>query len=268
MKLACLTIVALACVVAVSLDARRQADPLQRQSWKVDGVERTAIVAAPRRPEGAGGSPLVLIFHGHGGTAQHSARTFAIHTQWPEAIVIYGQGLPTPGRMTDPDGLKPGWQHAVGDQGDRDLKYVDAMLAWARARFTIDTKRIYAGGHSNGATMTYVLWVARGDVFAALAPSASVFRRDLMSSARPKPALIIAGQNDELVPFTAQRLSLQATLRLNQASVAGKPWSGRAVLHTSAIGADVVAYVHPGDHTMPADAGALMVKFFKAHPAR
>jgi hypothetical protein len=40
------------------------------------------------------------------------------------------------------------------------------------------------------------------------------------------------------------------------------------VLHPSAIGADVAAYVHPGDHTMPADAGALMVKFFKAHPAR
>lgn len=264
MKRAGLLVLSFLCVVAVPAAAQRPADPLARQTWTIDGVERTALVASPSAPVPATGSPLVLIFHGHGGTAAHSARTFAIHTLWPEAVVIYGQGLPTAGRLTDPEGLKPGWQHAVGDQGDRDLKYVDAMLKWARSRFTIDAKRIYAGGHSNGGTMTYVLWVGRGDVFAAVAPSASVFRRDLMPSAKPKPALIIIGEKDQLVPVPAQRQSLESTLRLDQASRTGEPWSGRyATLHKSAIGADVVAYIHPGDHTMPADAGALMVKFFK-----
>ncbi len=238
-------------------------EPVARQTWRIDGVERMALVASPGAPVPAAGSPLVFVFHGHGGTAQHSARTFDIHSRWPTAVVVYAQGLPTPGRLTDPEGQRPGWQHAPGDQNDRDLKFVDAMLSWARARFRIDPARVFAAGHSNGGTMTYVLWVARGPTFAAFAPSASVFRRDLIGGARPKPALIIAGEKDELVPFSAQRAGLEATLRLNRAGATGRPWSGRyTTLYVSSIGADVVAYVHSGDHTMPADAGAMMVKFF------
>jgi len=60
--------------------------------------------------------PVVLVFHGHGGTARYAARTFALHRHWPEAIVVYPQGLNTPGRRTDPEGRRPGWQHAAGEQ--------------------------------------------------------------------------------------------------------------------------------------------------------
>ena len=265
MRSSCHLVWPLLAATILSLAAQRAPDPLAPQTWTIHGVARSGVVASPTAPAPRSGSPLVLVFHGHGGTSQHSARTFAIHTHWPEAVVIYAQGLPTPGRMSDPEGRRPGWQHAPGDQGNRDLDLVDGMIAWARARFTIDPARIYAAGHSNGGTMTYVLWVARGDVFAAVAPSASLFRRDLVPSAKPKPALIIAGQKDELVPFAAQRLGLDAALRLNRADRTGAPWSGTAVLHKSPVGADIVAYIHPGDHTMPADAGALMVKFFKEH---
>jgi polyhydroxybutyrate depolymerase len=93
-----------------------------------------------------------------------------------------------------------------------------------------------------------------------------VFRRELISAARPKPALIIVGEKDELVPPAAQRLSLSAVLRLNQARTPGDPWSARqTTLHPSRVGAHTVAYIHPGDHTMPSDAGQLMAKFFKEH---
>lgn len=263
-----LWLVALSVVVVpgVALLAQRPPESLAPQTWKVGGVERSAVVLGPASAVPVNGSPLVLVFHGHGGTAAHSARTFAIHTHWPEAVVIYAQGLPTRGLMSDPEGRRPGWQHAPGGEGDRDLKFVDTMLGWARARYRIDPARIYAAGHSNGGTFSYVLWAARGDVFAAFAPSASVFRKELISGARPKPALIIVGEKDELVPPAAQRLSLSAVLRLNQARTSGEPWSARqATLHPSRVGADTVAYIHPGDHTMPADAGQLMAKFFKEH---
>lgn len=55
-----------------------------------------------------GGTPVVLLGH-HGGSRQAS-RSFQMHSEWPEAIVVYMQGLPTPGQWTDPDGKKPGWQ--------------------------------------------------------------------------------------------------------------------------------------------------------------
>jgi polyhydroxybutyrate depolymerase len=267
MRPVCIGVFALLLVAAsiLSLAAQRRLDQFARQTWTVEGVERSAIVASPSAPAPRTGSPLVLVFHGHGGTALHAASTFAIHTHWPEAVVIYAQGLPTPGRITDPKGVKAGWQHAPGEQGDRDLELVDTMLESAGARFTIDKSRIYAAGHSNGGTMTYVLWAARSDRFAAFAPSSSVFRRDLYRSAKPKPALLIAGRQDTLVPFSAQRRSLDATLRLNRAGPKGTPWVDGAVLYKSSINADVVADVHPGGHTLPTNAGALMAAFFKQH---
>jgi polyhydroxybutyrate depolymerase len=245
---------------AALLAAQVRPQGLVRETWNVDGVDRTALVAMPGR---AAGAPLVLVFHGHGGTPAHSAKTFNIHTAWPEAMVVYAQGLPTPGRLTDPAGVRPGWQSGVGEQDDRDLRFVDAILKWAKTSHKIDERRIYAAGHSNGGTMVYVLWAARADFFAAFAPSSSIFQLKLLGAAKPKPALVIAGEEDQLVKFAGQKLSLAAMLRLNKADTTGSPWQTKAVLHKSAIGADVVAYIHPGDHTLPADAGAMMAKFFQ-----
>ena len=100
-------------------------------TWTVDGVVREGLQVLPAAPPPAG-APVVLVFHGHGGTARHAARSFALHRHWPEAIVVYPQGLNTPGRLTDPEGRRPGRQHAAGEQGDRDLKLVDEILARLR----------------------------------------------------------------------------------------------------------------------------------------
>jgi polyhydroxybutyrate depolymerase len=237
---------------------------LSRGKWQVSGVERTGLVAAPAKPAPAGGTPLILAFHGHGGTAAGMVRSFGVHTLWPEALVLYLQGIPTPGRLTDREGRRAGWQSTPGAHGDRDLAFVDSVLAWAKKEYRIDPKRIYAAGHSNGASFTYVLWAARGDQFAAFAPSAAVFGQ-MVTSAKPKPALIIAGQRDALVPFAAQARTIAAVRRLNQTDTAGVEWSKNAKLYSSKIGADVLAYIHQGAHPMPPDAAALAVRFFKAH---
>jgi polyhydroxybutyrate depolymerase len=236
---------------------------LARQTWTVDGIERSALVAAPRETA-PGAAPLVLVFHGHGGSSANAARSFKMHEAWPEAVVIYPQGLPTVGVITDPEGKLPGWQSKAGANGDRDLHFVDAMLGWATAHYTIDPKRIFAAGHSNGGSMVYVLWAARADQFAAFAPSSSIFPPDASASAKPKPVFIVSGRADPLVPFAAQQLSLRSVLRLNKAAVAAQPWSGGAEKHASSIGADVITYIHSGGHAMPDDAGALMVTFFKS----
>ena len=52
--------------------------------------------------------------------------------------MVYPQGLNTPGKLTDPEGKKPGWQHGPGAEGDRDLKFFDAMLAEVRGDYKVD----------------------------------------------------------------------------------------------------------------------------------
>ena len=193
----------------------------------------------------------------------NAARTFGYHTLWPEAIVVYMQGLNTPGRLTDPEGKKPGWQHAPGQQGDRDLKFFDAVLASLQQDYKINKKRLYANGHSNGGSFTCLLWAARGDRFAAFAPSAEATARTL-SQLKPKPVLHVAGENDTLVKFAWQQEAISVLRKLNQCGE-GQPWEGEkgCTLYPSKLGAPVVTFIHPGTHQFPDAAPAIIVKFFK-----
>src|SRR4051794_8884335 len=129
-------------LLAASCPALLSAQEPKSRTWDVDGVKREALVVAPAK---AGKSPpLMFVFHGHGGTAKNAATRMAFHKHWPEAVTVYPQGLPTPGKLTDPEGKKNGWQHGPGDQKDRDLKFFDTMLASMKKDHAIDEKRVYA----------------------------------------------------------------------------------------------------------------------------
>lgn len=230
---------------------------LIRKEIKVGDATREGLV---RIPAGEKPAPVVFVFHGHGGSAQGAARQFRLHKLWPEAIVVYLQGLPTPG-MTDPEGKKPGWQKAVGDQDDRDLKLVDAVIDRLKKEHQVDADRIFATGHSNGGGFTYLLWSARPDVFAAFAPSAAGGR-----SARnltPKPALHIAGEKDTVVPFEAQKRTMESVRKSNGCEADGKAWDKGCLIYASPKNAPFVSFIHPGDHKFPDEAPPLIVKFFK-----
>ncbi len=251
-------------LIAFATLAASAAEVPARREWMIEGVKREALVHVPATAK-AQAAPVVFAFHGHGGSMQNVARSFHVHTLWPEAIVVYMQGLNTPGRLSDPEGKKPGWQPNAGEQGDRDLKFFDAVLASLRADYRVDDKRIYATGHSNGGGFTYLLWAARGDVFAALAPSAAVAGMRQLAALKPKPVLHVAGENDELVKFAWQQQTIAALKKLNQCSAAGEPWEKLVTRYPSPLGAPVYTFIHPGTHAFPPTAPALIVAFFKQH---
>ena len=242
--------------------AARTPEGLRLQEWTIKGVKRTGYIATPTKATNGTLAPLVLVFHGHGGTAANMSRALPLHKKWPEAIVIYLQGIPAPGAIVDNEGRRAGWQSAPGALGDRDLTLVDSVLAWSKRRYPVDQKRIFAAGHSNGGWFTYVLWASRPEQFTAFAPAAAVFGR-MAASAKPKPALIIAGEKDKLVAFALQRRTIATIVDLNQAATKGEPWFGGAEMHDSEI-ADVVTYVHPGGHPLPANASDVVTRFFKS----
>jgi polyhydroxybutyrate depolymerase len=234
-----------------------------RTVFIVDGVPREALICAPALGK-ASAAPLIFGFHGHGGNMNNAMRSFGYEKLWPEAVVVYPQGLKTPGRLTDPQGLKAGWQSTPGAVGDRDLKFFDVMLKELRAKFKVDDQRLYSTGHSNGGGFTYLLWAERGDLFAAFAPSSSV-APTLMSKLKPKPVLHVAGQNDPLVKFAWQEMTMTALRKTNQCSE-GQPWESvpGCTLYPSSVGAPLVTLIHPGNHTFLAAAPAAIVRFFKA----
>jgi polyhydroxybutyrate depolymerase len=254
-------ILSMVLVLLALLPVARAAE-FSENTYTVEGVERTALIYAPPAAK-TSATPVVFVFHGHGGTSRNAESSFHIEQEWPGAIVVYMQGLPTIGQLTDPEGHRNGWQAAAGDNGDRDLKFFDAVLAKLKQDYNVDAKHIYATGHSNGGGFTYLLWLTRGDVFAAVAPCAAVAK--YATQLKPKPVLHIAGEKDPLVKFSWQKLMLGELLKINGCTSTGESWAKNCTLFPSAGGTPVVEFIHPGGHIVPADAPTLIVKFFKEH---
>ncbi len=239
----------------------------ERREWSVGDLKREALVVVPESAKTTP-APLVFVWHGHGGTMKFAANAMPIHKHWPEAIVVYPQGVPTPGRLTDLEGRKNGWQSGAGDQDDRDLKFFDAMLTSLQRDYKVDPKGIFSTGHSNGGGFTYLLWATRGDTFAAVAPSAAGpgslrAARDL----KAKPCMHIAGEMDPLVKYANQQRTMEFVKKLNGCNADGKAWEKAGPLtgtrFDSKSGTPFIALIHPGDHTYPKDAPKLIVQFFQ-----
>jgi len=232
--------------------------------WVIDGTARYAIVYPPAVKPDRTGAPLIFVFHGHGDNAWFVAtEQFAFQNLWPEAIVVYPEGLPTPA-ASDPAGERRGWQHMPGEVGDRDLKLFDAMLRTMHGKFRVDDHRVYAAGFSNGGFFDYILWGRRGSLFAAFAPCAAALRAPLQINL-PKPVIVVAGEKDERVAFAEQKQTIAALRQISGCKGEGQPWEGGSTLYPSASGTPVVAVILPGGHAVPHAATELIAKFFREH---
>jgi polyhydroxybutyrate depolymerase len=221
------------------------AQTLMPRQWTVDGVERKALLYTPPAAK-ATPAPVVFVFHGHGGDVNSVARSFRLHTVWPEAMVVYPQGLNTAGLLTDPEGKEPGWQSRAGILNDRDLKFFDVMLTTLQAEYKVDAKRIYSTGHSNGGVFTYLLWGHRGQHLAAVAPSGAIAPPAVRLRLKPKPVLVIAGRNDELVKFSWQQIMIEFLEKRKGAT-------------------PVETFIHEGGHAFPKDVPERIAAFFRSH---
>ncbi len=226
-------------------------------TFKVDGVDRHAIVFAPVKQNGA--APLIFAFHGHGDSADNYVGV-DLQGAWPEAVVAYFDGLPVR------DGLS-GWETEPGQDGDRDLKLVDTALATLRKSYKIDNARIYATGFSNGAHFTYLLWAERPGIFAAYAAVAGRIRPSAIPK-EPKPLLHVGGKNDHQVDFADQTAAMEMARKIN--GVAANPTfcttviaATRCSIYESTSGTPVMTLIHPGGHAYPEGTSEEIVKFFK-----
>src|SRR5438876_7585226 len=236
------------------------AEASEVMTWKVDGETRRAIVYAPSANSAGGKAPLVLSFHGHGDNVVNFQYT-DMHRAWPEAIVVYFDGLPS-----RRDGLA-GWQVEKGQDDDRDLRLVDAALTSLRDKFKVDDARVYSTGFSNGANFTYLLWAERPDVFAAFAPVAARLRPSVVPK-EPRPVLHVAGRRDPTVLFRDQQDAIETARRVNGATDKGESCGTGCTLYGASTNAQVIAWVHPGGHEYPAGTSDGIAKFFRDHPGK
>ena len=225
--------------------------------WQVDGQTREAIVYAPAASQGDEKVPLVFSFHGRGDNMQNFQHT-NVHTAWPNAVVVYFQGLESRGGLA-------GWQPGRGEENDRDLKLVDVALASLRKTYDIDDERIYATGFSNGGMFTYLLWTERPGVFAAYAPVAGRLRPSVRPT-QPRPLFHVAGERDRQVRFSDQEAAIEIAVEVNGVGATTTLCGDGCTIYGSGTSAPVMTWIHPGGHVYPRETSARIVSFFQEHP--
>ncbi len=226
-------------------------------TFNIQGSERKAIVIAPTKPNGA---PVIFAFHGHGGNMRNAQRSFLMEKEWPEAIVIYMEGLPT-ASVNDPAGAKNGWQTRLGAQNDRDLAFFDAVWKKIKTQYKPDEKRVFAMGHSNGGRFTYLLWAERPSIFKSFAPSGSPSSGLKLS---PKPAFHALGETDQIVNPENQKRTVEGLKEMNGCEKNGKIIAEYTTLYKGKNGNDIETYIHPGGHNYPKIINKHIVDFWKS----
>jgi polyhydroxybutyrate depolymerase len=155
------------------------------------------------------GAPLVVVFHGAGGNGRDylTKNGWAALSEQEGFVVVAPDGLtaiprlPTNFRM-NPRLWNSGQLNAKSPRAKiNDIAFVHALLDDVALRTSIDTKRVYATGHSNGAGMTFKVGAEFSQRFAGLA---TVMGLNSSEGARPTkalPTLMLLGTRDPLNPI-------------------------------------------------------------------
>jgi len=231
-------------------------------TYTVDGAPRTAVVAQPSDLTIA--VPLVFVFHGHGGSGHGIQQLLHIEQVWPQAVVVYPDGLTGhPGKL-DPQGMQTGWQSGPGELGDRDLHMFDVMLASLESSLPIDRARVYVMGHSNGSEFASLVLNQRPSEIAASANLSTTPNRYLPTD--PVRSMFFAmGTEDPLVPIARQQAAIplaeqQLGIDPATATTTGDVTTEHAA-NDSAVELEYVVY--DGGHVPPPEVPGLAVDFFK-----
>ncbi|MBK8810619.1 MAG: prolyl oligopeptidase family serine peptidase [Acidobacteria bacterium] len=227
---------------------------------EINGVKRFAIVHEGDAKSKK--SPVVFVFHGHGGNARFAERRLNFHDEWNEALVVYMQGIPGVAGITDEAGTKNGWQKNPGELGDRDLKFFDEVLKSLIKDYKVDESRIYAVGHSNGARFVNVLWAERGDKFAAFC-SVAAQGGLMIRNAVPRSIWMSIGENDPLVPARGQKLSIPIVQKLLNIDSEKGDTKGEITTYKGISGTELVTEIRDAGHEFPVMSIPKIVEFFK-----
>jgi len=244
---------------------------LEKLTWTINGVAREALVHPP-----SGGTstaaPVIFVFHGHGGTdVAFAAKQFEL--LWPQAIVVYPQGLITQTIVPPITCLKSGWQAKLGEINckngvkDQDLLFFDAMYNTLTTKYKVNTKQVFVHGWSQATDFVYcVLWAARRDKFAALGPAGG--NLDTTAGKLAIPVIHVAGTQDKEWSFIEQKHDVEEIRKLDKCSATGTVWATGAgglvaTKYTSSINDPVVFLQYDGGHIYPSVVPSLIVRFFK-----
>ena len=162
----------------------------------VNDLERSYILHIPPGLDMAHPAPLVFAFHGSG---EQPAEM--------ELLTGFGEIADKAGfLLVYPVGIGQTWNagtccgYALQNNID-DESFIRQILSDLGMVVSVDSKRIYATGFSNGAGMVYRLACDMSDIFAAVAPVAGSLLYDPCQPSQPVSLIDVHGLSDTTSPY-------------------------------------------------------------------
>lgn len=164
-----------------------------------DGINREYVLYIPNSYDGTSAVPLMLNFHGFGGSASDYMQDADMRSlaQSDTFILVYPQGSSLDGSSH--------W-NACPSGGDNksdadDFGFVESMINEISSQYNIDLERVYAAGYSNGGMMAYGLANYKSDLIAAVASVSGVMLDCIGPTSHPMPVVHLHGTSDGVLPY-------------------------------------------------------------------
>lgn len=174
---------------------------------QVGGVSRSYVLHVPAKYDGTKPAPLIVDYHGLGGTASGEAGSSPYPAQTDADGVV----------MAFPGGVSGSWNLGTCCVDADDVGFSRALVADAAKVACIDPKRVYAVGFSLGGGFTHTLGCQAADVFAAIAPAAADLVKETVDACKPaRPITVITfrGSADGSVKYAGGPISGDASMPL------------------------------------------------------
>lgn len=167
-----------------------------------NGETREYILYVPDVYDGNSEVPLMLNFHGFGMTASQQL-SFADMRSLADAnnfILVYPQGTLLDGSPHWNSGLESNDNKSDAD----DFGFVEALIDNISSNYSIDEKRVYACGYSNGAFFSYSLACYHSDKIAAIGSVSGTMMEETLNNCTPSHPLAMInlhGTSDGTVSY-------------------------------------------------------------------
>lgn len=161
--------------------------------------ERDAVLIVPPGIESRRPTPLVVLFHGGGGSAEKILPMLEGHASARGFLLLA------------PQSLFPTWDLVIGGHGP-DRERFDLALTDVASRFMLDPLHIVFAGHSDGGSYALSAGLANGHVVTHLIASSAGFLSVHLQSGSPR-IFLSHGTRDEQIPIDRSARVHTAQLR-------------------------------------------------------
>ena len=173
-----------------------------RQTIQIGDIKRAYLLHVPADYDGKSLLPLVLNFHGTGGSAEGQMRVSALgNLADKEKFLIVA---PVATYRSAAWNYLETWNADMESDGPNDIKFVITVIEDVIQKTPVDTQRIFLTGYSGGGRMSSRLACELSEQIAAIAPVAGAQFPSDCKPTKPVPIITFHGTNDGVNHYSRQ----------------------------------------------------------------